>query len=66
MSHQVSTRTIAVGTRVTTGWGTLNIVTREVATVEGWHYNGYYNVNLTFTDGTSDTMWDGTYWSRAA
>lgn len=59
---RVHSGSIAVGDIVRTGWGTLHIIDREVASVERWWYNGYQNANLTFTNGDSETMWSGTIW----
>lgn len=59
---RVHSGTILPGDVVRTGWGTLHIIDRQVLTVEQWWYNGYQNANLTFVDGSTETLWSGTYW----
>ena len=59
---RVSTETIATGDVVRRGYGTSTITDSMVTDVQRWSYNGYVNANLTFADGTTETMWSGTYW----
>ena len=59
---RVHAASVRIGDVVRTGWGTLNIIDREVASVHVWMHNGYTNADLTFTDGSADTMWSGMIW----
>ena len=60
--HQVTASTVEVGDVLRTGYGTLNIVDREVSDVQRWTTeNGYTNARLTFTNGDTEILWAGTY-----
>lgn len=60
---RVHSGSVRPGDIARTGWGTLHIIDREVATVEEWWYNGYRNANVTFTNGDTTTLWSGDWWT---